>query len=267
MAIDESMDEVAKVPELFRSRLKERRSPACAVPESLATVATTTRVEAASHPGWVRVSLPSLSPKKWIDDVKNRIKGRVTAWVVEWDGCPAWLTYVPRRCMICGLLRGTQIRSWISAPVSFVVVLVTDEDLVSSHYVCVSLTEDQCGVVQRDIPKILEAIARFLGEVDKWHAEISADSSLTVTAASVDSSPASSATTTTADPPQRQKPISNQDPRVEEEWVKANVILTDLSNGLRESIGRITCTFGDKSMVFRFPPAVASGVQAFMDYC
>ena len=91
-AIDESMDEVAKVPELFRSRLKERRSPACAVPESLATVATTTRVEAASHPGWVRVSLPSLSPKKWIDDVKNRIKGRVTAWVVEWDGCPAWLT-------------------------------------------------------------------------------------------------------------------------------------------------------------------------------
>ena len=49
--------------------------------------------------------------------------------------------------------------------------------------------------------------------------------------------------------------------------MKANVILTDLSNGLRESIGRITCTFGDKSMVFRFPPAVASGVQAFMDYC
>ena len=95
-----------------------------------------------------------------------------------------------RRCMICGLLRGTQIRSWISAPVSFVVVLVTDEDLVSSHYVCVSLTEDQCGVVQRDIPKIREAIARFLGEVDKWHAEISAASSLTVTAASVDSSPA-----------------------------------------------------------------------------
>ena len=83
-----------------------------------------------------------------------------------------------------------------SASVSFVVNLVTDEDLVSSHYVCASLTEDQCGIMQRDIPKILEAIARFLGEVDKWHAEISAASSLTVTAASVDSSPASSATTT-----------------------------------------------------------------------
>ena len=92
--------------------------------------------------------------------------------------------------MIYGLLRGYTYKEldlvvFDNAPVSFVVDLVTDKDLVSSHYVCVSLTEDQCSVVQRDIPKILEAIARFLGEVDKWHAKISAASSLTVTAASV----------------------------------------------------------------------------------
>ena len=61
--------------ELFRSRLKGRRSSARAAPESLATVAPTTCVEAASHPGWVKVALPSLSPKKWKDDVKNGIKG------------------------------------------------------------------------------------------------------------------------------------------------------------------------------------------------
>ena len=135
-----------------------------------------------------------------------------------------------------------------------------------SHYVCASLAEDQYGVVQRDIPKILEAMVRFLGEVDKWRAEISAASSLTVTAAAVDSSP--SASSATADgSPQRPKPISNQDPRAEEEWLKANAVLTELSDGLRESIGRITRTFGDKLMAFRFPPAVASGVQAFMDYC
>ena len=135
-----------------------------------------------------------------------------------------------------------------------------------SHYVCASLTEDQYGVVQRDIPKILEAMVRFLGEVDKWRAEILATSSLTVTPASVDSSP--SASSATADgSPQRPKPISNQDPRAEEEWLKANAVLTELSDGLRESIGRITRTFGDKLMAFRFPPAVASGVQAFMDYC
>ena len=45
------------------------------------------------------------------------------------------------------------------------------------------------------------------------------------------------------------------------------MVLTELSDGLRESTGRIICTFGDKLMVFRFPPAVASGMQAFMDYC
>ena len=127
------------------------------------------------------------------------------------------------------------------------------------------------GVVQRDIPKILEVMVRLVGEVDKWRAEISAASSLTVTAASVDSSPSASsatATTTTAnDPPQRPKPISNQDPRAEEERLKANAVLTELSDGLRVSIGRITRTSGDKLMAFRFPPAVASGAQAFMDYC
>ena len=139
-----------------------------------------------------------------------------------------------------------------------------------SHYVCASLAEDQYGVVQRDIPKILEVMVRLVGEVDKWRAEISAASSLTVMAASVDSSPSASsatATATTADPPQRPKPISNQDPRAEEEWLKANAVLTELSDRLRESIGRITHMFGDKLMAFRFPPAVASGVQAFMDYC
>jgi hypothetical protein len=80
-AVDESTDEVAKVPELFRSVLRERRSPGRVAPsESLATVATTTtRVEAVSHPAWAKVSLPSLSPK-WVDDIKNRIKGRVKRW-------------------------------------------------------------------------------------------------------------------------------------------------------------------------------------------
>ena len=71
--MDESTDEVAKVPELFRSVLRERLSP-----ESFSTVATTPRAEVAAHPAWARVSLPSLSPKTWMDDIKNGIKDRVT---------------------------------------------------------------------------------------------------------------------------------------------------------------------------------------------
>ena len=61
-AVGESTDEVegavAKVPELFRSVLRECRSPGRAVPEFLATVAMPMRVEAASHPGSVKVALP-----------------------------------------------------------------------------------------------------------------------------------------------------------------------------------------------------------------
>ena len=49
--------------------------------------------------------------------------------------------------------------------------------------------------------------------------------------------------------------------------MKANEVLTELSDGLRESIGWISRMFGDKLMAFGFPPAVVSGVQAFMDYC
>ena len=79
-----------------------------------------------------------------------------------------------------------------------------------SHYVCTSVRRCSAGYTH--------------GEVDKWRAEISAASSLTVTATSVDSSPFASsatATATTADLPQTLKPISNQDQRAEEQQLKA----------------------------------------------
>lgn len=83
----------------------------------------------------------------------------------------------------------------------------------------------------------------------------SAASSLTVTAATANSSPSASsatATTTTADSPQRTKPKPNQDKRAEEELLKANAVLTELSDGPRESIGGIVRTFGDKLVSFRY---------------
>ena len=122
--------------------------------------------------------------------------------------------------------------------------------------------------MQRDIPKILEAMVRFLREVEKWRAEISAVSSSPALAANV--SPSNSTTTaTTADSPPRpaNDSKSKQNEQEAEERAKANAILTELSDGLKESIGRIVRTFGNKLMAFKFPPAVASGVQGFMDYC
>ena len=147
-------------------------------------------------------------------------------WIVEWDRCPASLKNGTK--MLCDLwvlervhklLKiGCRIKRsiwliWIMHLFHFVVDLVTDKDLCS------------------------------------------AASSLTVTTATANSSPLASsatATTTTANLPQRTKPKPNQDKRAEEELLKANAVLTELSNGLRESIGGIVCTFGDKLVSFRY---------------
>lgn len=42
-----------------------------------------------------------------------------------------------------------------------------------SYFTCASLTEDRYGVVQRDIPKILEALVSFLLVTEEYLAEIS----------------------------------------------------------------------------------------------
>jgi len=46
--------------------------------------------------------------------------------------------------------------------------------LVLSYLVCASLTEDRYGIVQRDIPKILEAMVSFLISVEEYQREINA---------------------------------------------------------------------------------------------
>jgi hypothetical protein len=45
---------------------------------------------------------------------------------------------------------------------------------VLSHLTCKSLEEDRYGVVQRDIPKILEAMLSFLSAVEQYQIEINA---------------------------------------------------------------------------------------------
>lgn len=41
-----------------------------------------------------------------------------------------------------------------------------------SHLACASLKEDRYGVVQRDLPKIIEAFLSFLGVLEDYRAEI-----------------------------------------------------------------------------------------------
>ena len=41
-----------------------------------------------------------------------------------------------------------------------------------THLACASLKEDRYGIVQRDLPKILEAFLSFLGALEDYRAEI-----------------------------------------------------------------------------------------------
>ena len=44
--------------------------------------------------------------------------------------------------------------------------------LVLTRLACASLKEDRYGVVQRDLPKVLEAFLSFLGALEDYRAEI-----------------------------------------------------------------------------------------------
>jgi nucleoporin NDC1 len=46
--------------------------------------------------------------------------------------------------------------------------------LVLSHLMCASLTEDRYGVVQRDMPRILEAFVSFLSAIEDYRTEVAA---------------------------------------------------------------------------------------------
>lgn len=43
-----------------------------------------------------------------------------------------------------------------------------------SHFVCASLSEDRYGVVQRDIPRIIEAFLSFLSAIEEYQIEVNA---------------------------------------------------------------------------------------------
>ncbi|KAJ2934242.1 hypothetical protein H1R20_g2841, partial [Candolleomyces eurysporus] len=110
---------------------------------------------------------------------------------------------------------------------------------VLTSLVCASLTEDTYGVVQRDIPKIIEAIVSFLFAVEEAQAELIKD--LPEVAA------------------------ESEEERLERE--KGSEAVSYVGDALKDSLARIVRTFGDKLTAFRFPPRVAGKVQGFMDFC
>ncbi|KAF4566458.1 hypothetical protein EYR36_011885 [Pleurotus pulmonarius] len=120
---------------------------------------------------------------------------------------------------------------------------------VLARLVCASLTEDRYGVVQRDIPKILEAMLSFLSEIETYQKEVSA--------------------LYTPPPTNVRLSVKELD---ESEFIRGQVerageVLGEVGDALKDGVASIVRTFGDKLLAFKFPPKTASKLQGFMDYC
>ncbi|KAJ7220832.1 nucleoporin protein Ndc1-Nup-domain-containing protein [Mycena pura] len=111
---------------------------------------------------------------------------------------------------------------------------------VLTHLTCASLAEDRFGSVQRDIPRVLEALLEFLGAVEAAQAEVRLDAGGNGQAAT---------------------------PEGAADLDEARAVLGDLSDALKEGVARIVRTFGDKLRAFRFPPRTAARLQEYVDYC
>ncbi|KAK0186270.1 nucleoporin protein Ndc1-Nup [Armillaria mellea] len=120
---------------------------------------------------------------------------------------------------------------------------------VLSRLTCSSLTEDRYGVVQRDIPKILEAMLSFLSAIEDYQIELNA---------------------LRPPPPEEEEGLSDKE-RIQREVLrvelaKASEVLGYLSDGFKNGIARIVRTFGGKLNAFKFPPLTARKLQGFVDY-
>jgi len=120
---------------------------------------------------------------------------------------------------------------------------------VLSHLICASLTEDKFGVVQRDIPRTLEAMASFLIAIEEYDAEVRKQFN---------------------EPTDQQKQALSPEESVQldlkrQEIEKAEEVLHVLSDALRSSIGRIAGTFGDKLLAFKFPSRTSQKLQPFLE--
>ncbi|KAI0309822.1 nucleoporin protein Ndc1-Nup [Amylostereum chailletii] len=119
---------------------------------------------------------------------------------------------------------------------------------VLSHLVCASLTEDRYGIVQRDIPRILEAMLSFMTALEDYQAELLKQA-----------------------PPTTDDPSASQAERVvnvrlREELTRAGDVISLVGDALKLGIIRIVQTFRDRLAAFRFPPRTARKLQGFVDY-
>ncbi|KAI0277030.1 nucleoporin protein Ndc1-Nup [Russula aff. rugulosa BPL654] len=141
--------------------------------------------------------------------------------------------FIPQRV----LAAARQVGQWWSRPrasrVAESIVPNRETDIliaeVLSRLVCASLAEDRYGVVQRDIPRILEALLVFLTALEDAQKEIASPDDADDAARAVD-------------------------------------VYSGAADAMKEAVVRIVQTFGHRLTAFRFPHRVAQKLQGYADY-
>ncbi|KDQ51846.1 hypothetical protein JAAARDRAFT_210825 [Jaapia argillacea MUCL 33604] len=177
--------------------------------------------------------------------VREGLYGRVGSGVMRYS--PVWVVEVGER------VGGWWGRDRVSRVVEGYLVnreldvIIID---VLSHLTCASLTEDNYGVVQRDIPRILEASLSFLSAIEECQKELAGMVSVMT--------------------PEEEGKLGMKEReergRIRGEVGKAGEVLGSVGDALKEGVARIVRTFRDKLGAFKFPPATARKLQGFVDY-
>ncbi|KAF7369361.1 hypothetical protein MVEN_00264700 [Mycena venus] len=142
---------------------------------------------------------------------------------------------------------------------------------VLTHLTCASLTEDRFGVVQRDIPRILEALLAFLAAVEDAQAALrppvkempEAEKEVIELLEKVDE-----AVERKEQKEKRERAMERRRVAAEEaaHLEEARTVLGEVGDALKDGVARIVRTFGDKLRAFRFPPRTAARLQGFLEY-
>ncbi|KAI6043254.1 nucleoporin protein Ndc1-Nup [Pisolithus marmoratus] len=216
--VAKEVETVAKevhIPELFRS---VTASPTSAAPASTAVVRVAQN--------------PPAAPSTLITSVQQSCYGLL-------------VKYAPLQSReVCTQLNGWLARERIhkraemSLPNRELDALIIES---LSALVCASLTEDRYGVVQRDIPRILEAFLSFLQAAEDYQDEVAYELDDTNSA------------------------VFRQKERVRVEVAKASEAISVVIDALKSGISDIVRTFGDKLTAFKFPPKTAKKLQSFID--
>ncbi|KAI5829730.1 hypothetical protein K523DRAFT_320410 [Schizophyllum commune Tattone D] len=158
------------------------------------------------------------------------------------------------------------------------------------HIIAHSLTADRFGAVQRDIPRVMEAMVRFLGEVEGWVGEMEArrvavaeklerarivrdlegkgrveEGSEGEDGGRGKGEEDARVATAGAETKESVEDLEHQLALIEDDLRHAHEAFGGVAEALKTALARIVRTFGAKLSAFRFPPVVAAKIQGWID--